>query len=60
MKIIRMGKECKNVLTEIDKVIEENKQFKFNQQSNFLYHFVNKFKKVSIDEVRNELKKLLK
>lgn len=50
--------ECKNVINEINKIHLENEQFKFNQESNFLYHFVNKFTKVSIEDVREELKKL--
>ena len=35
--------------------------FNFNQQSNFLYHFVNKFTdtEVSIEEIREELKNML-
>jgi hypothetical protein len=42
---------------EHQKQIEE---FKFNQQANFLFHFVNRFKVVSIEDVRENLKQIKK
>lgn len=56
------NKECANVLFEIDQITNETKRFQFNQQSNFLYHFVNKFTdtEVSIEAIREELRNLMK
>lgn len=52
----------KEVVDKIKQHSDHVKQFQFNQQSNFLYHFVNKFTdtEVPIEAIREELKKLLK
>ena len=47
--------------TKITNFQKEVDDFKFNQQSNFLYHFVNKFTdtEIPIEAIREELKNML-
>ena len=53
-----MEKHCK-IIEDHQKEIKE---FQFNQQSNFLYHFVNKFtdKEIKIEAIKEEINKLTK
>lgn len=52
----------KTVADKLELHHKMTQQYKLNQQSNFLYHFVNKFTdtEVPIEAIREELKKLLK
>lgn len=48
-------------LSVVEQFQKEVDNFNFNQQSNFLYHFVNKFTdtEVPIEAIREELKNML-